>query len=59
MSYNDVDELANNLIAAAFMNEGLFDEFETLRVITCEEANEFLTKILDEKYSALSVILPA
>ncbi len=59
MSYNDVDELANNLIAADFMNEGLFDEFETLKVLTCDEANEFLEKILDEKYSALSVILPA
>ena len=59
MSYNDVDELANNLIAADFMNEGLFDEFETLKVITCEEANEFLKEILDERYSSLSVILPA
>lgn len=59
MSYNDVDELANNLIAAAFMNEGLFDEFETLKILTCEEANEFLSKVLDERYCALSVILPA
>ena len=59
MSYNDVDELANNLIAADFMNEGLFDEFETLKILTCGEANEFLSKILEEKYSALSVILPA
>lgn len=58
MSYNDVDELANNLIAAAFMNEGLFDEFETLKILTCEEANEFLSKVLDERYCALSVILP-
>ncbi len=59
MSYNDVDELANNLIAADFMNEGLFDEFETLRILTPDEANEFLSKVLDEKYSALSVIFPA
>lgn len=59
MSYNDVDELANNLIAADFMNEGLFDEFETLKILTCNEANDFLKEILDEKYSALSVILPA
>ncbi len=59
MSYNDVDELANNLIAAAFMNEGLFDEFETLKILTCEEANEFLSSVLDERYCALSVILPA
>ena len=59
MSYNDVDELANNLIAASFMGEGLFDEFEMLKNLTCEEADEFLTKILDEEYSALSVILPA
>ncbi len=59
MSYNDVDELANNLIAADFMNEGLFDEFEMLKILTCSEANEFLDKILDEKYSALSVIVPA
>lgn len=59
MSYNDVDELANNLIAADFMNEGLFDEFETLKILTCDEANEFLKEILDERYSSLSVILPA
>lgn len=59
MSYNDVDELANNLIAADFMGEGLFDEFETLKILTHEEVNEFFKKVLDEKYSALSVILPA
>ncbi|MBQ7956660.1 MAG: insulinase family protein [Clostridia bacterium] len=59
MSYNDVDELANNLIAASFMGEGLFDEFEMLKTLGSEDADEFLTKILNEEYSALSVILPA
>ncbi len=59
MSYNDVDELANNLIAASFMGEGLFDEFEMLKNLKCEDADEFLTKILKEEYSSLSVILPA
>lgn len=59
MSYNDVDELANNLIAASFMGEDLFDEFEMLKVLTCEDVDEFLDKILNEEYSALSVILPA
>ncbi len=59
MSYNDVDELANNLIAADFMNEDLFDEFETLKILTADEANEFFAKVLDERYSSLSVILPS
>ena len=59
MSYNDVDELANNLIASDFMSEDLFDEFEMLKVLTCSEANAFLEEVLDEKYSALSVIVPA
>lgn len=59
MSYNDVEELADNLIESAFMGEELFDDMEMYRKVTVEDVNDFLSKVLDEKHSALSVIYPA
>jgi len=59
MSYNDVEELADNLIESAFMGEELFDDMEMYRIVTAEDVNDFLSKVLEEKYSALSVIYPA
>lgn len=59
MSYNDVEDLANSLVEAEFMGDNLFDYIEVYKSITKEDVNNMLSKVLDEKYSALSVILPA
>lgn len=58
MDYNDVDGLANELIAATFEGYGLFDEIEIYKTITVSDAEERLSKELNEEYSAMSVIVP-
>lgn len=58
MGFNDVDSLANSLIAAHFLGTGLFDDIALLRDMTLEDVNRRLLNTLDEEYSALSVILP-
>ncbi len=58
MSFNDVDDLANSLIENYFLGDGLFESFEILKSITLEDINNMLSKVLEEEYSSLSVILP-
>ncbi|MBQ7580704.1 MAG: insulinase family protein [Clostridia bacterium] len=59
MAFNDIDNLADSLIKAEFLHEGLFDDMELFRNLTLEEINEHLRKTLDERYCVLSVINPA
>lgn len=58
MGYNDVDGLANNLIDAHLCGEQIFDRAEGYRNVTIEQVNR-AAQVLDEEFSALSVILPA
>ncbi|HZJ77474.1 MAG TPA: pitrilysin family protein [Clostridia bacterium] len=58
MQYNDIDDLANNLIETHFNNNGLFDEIEICKSVTLDYANQRLNELLNEQYSALSVIKP-
>lgn len=58
MGYNDVDGLANNLIDAHLYGERIFDRAEGYRNVTIEQVNR-AAQVLDEEFSALSVILPA
>lgn len=59
MQYNDVEDLANALVTSHFMGYGLFDEVDILKNMTCEDVMKRLESQLDEKYSTLSVVLPA
>lgn len=58
MAYNDVDEIANNLIASEFAGECVFDDIEILESITLEELNERLVKSIDTECCSLCVINP-
>lgn len=58
MSFNDIEFLANCLINSEFANEGLFDDFEIFKTLSVEDVNKHLGKVLNEEFSALSVIYP-
>ena len=58
MSFNDIEFLADSLIKSEFMQEGLFDDIEVFKNLTVDDINNHLSKVLDEEYSALSVIYP-
>ena len=46
MAFNDIDELANEMISAEFRSGGLFDEAELLREITLDEIAQRLETTL-------------
>ena len=58
MDYNDVDGLANELVAAHLEGFRLFDELEVYRRMTVADAEKQLASMMNEKYSSMSVVLP-
>ncbi|MBQ8981253.1 MAG: insulinase family protein, partial [Eubacterium sp.] len=56
MSFNDTDTIANALIACDFNGWSLYDGLEIYQQITLQEVQERLNSMMDEKYSALSVV---
>lgn len=58
MMYNDVDNIANNIIETHFNGNGLFDDIEVCKNLTVDDVDARLKKLLKEKYSALSIIRP-
>lgn len=56
MSYNDIDALANGLVAAHFGEYDMFDIVETFKNVTKGDVLSRLAQIMDEQYSALSVV---
>ena len=58
MDYNDVDGLANELVAATFEGYGLFDEIEIYKTLTLKDAEDRLKDQMHEEFSAMSVIIP-
>ncbi len=58
MLYNDVEEIAQNLVESNFSDDGLFDEINTCASLTLADVNAKLADILCHDYAALSVILP-
>ena len=56
MAFNDIEELANEMIAAEFRGGGLFDEAQLLREIALDEITARLETTLRREYSALSVV---
>lgn len=56
MAFNDIEELANEMISAEFRGGGLFDEAGLLREITLEEITARLGATLQRQFSALSVV---
>lgn len=58
MQFNDIESLANGMVASYFCGEGPFDETEILESLTLEEVNERLRTSIDTENCALSVIKP-
>lgn len=58
MDYNDVDGLANELVAATFEGYGLFDEIDIYKTLTLKDAEDRLKDQMHEEFSAMSVIIP-
>uniref|UniRef100_UPI003FEDCA6D EF-P 5-aminopentanol modification-associated protein YfmH n=1 Tax=Candidatus Fimivicinus sp. TaxID=3056640 RepID=UPI003FEDCA6D len=56
MAFNDIEELANEMIAAEFRGGSLFDEAQLLREIALDEITARLETTLRREYSALSVV---
>lgn len=56
MSYNDIDTIANGIIGAHFGNYGIFDSIEIYKSVSKEDIERRLNEVMDEKYSALSVV---
>ncbi len=56
MAFNDIEELANEMIAAEFRGGGLFDEAQLLREIALDEITARLETTLRREYSALSIV---
>ncbi len=56
MEYNDIDAIANSLINAYFNNYSVFDAMDIYKSVTKEDIEKRLADMMDEKYSALSVV---
>lgn len=56
MNYNDIDSVANAIINAYFSGYGIFDAMDIFKAVTKEDLEKRLLTMLDEKYSALSVV---
>ena len=59
MSFNDIDNIANSLIACQFNNWNMFDAVEIYKNITVDDIEKRLSSMMDEEYSALSVVKKA
>ncbi len=58
MAYNDIDEIANNMIASEFAGECVFDDIKTLESLTLDELNKRLNESIDTDCCSLCVINP-
>ena len=56
MSYSDIDDIANTIIACDFNGWNMFDVLEIYQSVTLEEAQERLAVMMDEQFAALSVV---
>ena len=58
MSFNDIDEIANDLVGAHFDKTGVFDDIDVFRELKIEDVERILNSTMREDYCALSVIKP-
>lgn len=56
MEYNDIDGVANGIIACYFAGYEMFDVMDIYKNVTKEDIEKRLSNMLEEKYSALSVV---
>ena len=56
MSFNDIDNIANSFIACNFNDWNMFDAVNIYKDITAADIEKRLASIMNEEYSALSVV---
>ena len=56
MEYNDIDSIANNLIYCDFNGYKIFEALDIYKSVTLNDITQRLATMLDEQYSALSVV---
>ncbi|MCC8073313.1 MAG: insulinase family protein [Clostridiales bacterium] len=56
MEYNNIDSIANGIISAHFGGYSVFDTLEIYKNVTKSDIEKRLSSVMDEKYSALSVV---
>lgn len=56
MEYNDIDSIANGIISAHFNGYSIFDSLEIYKSVTKEDIENRLSNMMQEEYSALSVV---
>ncbi|MGN1420364.1 MAG: EF-P 5-aminopentanol modification-associated protein YfmH [Eubacterium sp.] len=56
MEYNDIDSIANGFVSAHFGGYSVFDAVEIYKSVTKEDIEKRLSQVMDEQYSALSVV---
>lgn len=56
MEYNDIDGVANSMISCCFAGFNIFDTMDIYKNVTRADIEKRLSSMLDEKYSALSVV---
>ncbi|MBQ7202407.1 MAG: insulinase family protein [Eubacterium sp.] len=56
MSFNDIDTIANSLVACDFNGWNIFDEFDIYKEVTLSDIQNRLNSMMKEEYSALSVV---
>lgn len=56
MEYNDIDSIANGFVNAYFNGYSIFDSMEIYKSVTKEDIENRLADMMDERYSALSVV---
>ena len=58
MLYNSVERIASALVGTAMFDDGLFDVDEIYNVITRQDLEKRLNEQFDERYCAISIIVP-
>ena len=58
MRYNDVEDIAVQMAETFFAGESVFEAAQVIRTLTADDVNARLRDILQDEYTALSVILP-
>ena len=56
MQYNDIDAVANGMISCYFSDYGIFDTMDIYKNVTKADIEKRFLEVMDEKYSALSVV---
>ncbi len=60
MEYNDIDSIANGLVSSKFSGfNSIFDSLDVYKTVTKEDIEKRLSPIMQEEYSALSVVKQA